>query len=100
MGKERGERGTYDLVIARAVAPLVDLITWSRPLLRGGGLPAHRKGHQEKVGLAALKGGDLTTEISEARIKAGASSIHTIPIVFEGSIEIGLEEKKLVVVHQ
>jgi hypothetical protein len=52
------------------------------------------------VELAALKGGDLTDEVNEARIKTGAASIRAVPIVFDGSIEIGLEEKKLIVVHR
>ncbi len=44
----------YDIVVARAVAPLVDLAAWARPLLRRGGR------------LLALKGGDLSLEIDHA----------------------------------
>jgi 16S rRNA G527 N7-methylase RsmG len=100
MGREKNEQKNYDLVIARAVASLVDLIKWSKPFLRSGGRSARCGGDREKVELATLKGGDLTAEVNEARIKTGAASIRTIPIVFEGSIEIGLEEKKLIVVHR
>jgi 16S rRNA (guanine527-N7)-methyltransferase len=100
VGREKGERGQYDLVVARAVAPLVDLIKWSGPFLRGGKFSVHQKGKRENVQIAALKGGDLSAEITEARIKTPVSFIETIPIIFDGSVEIGLEEKKLVIVHR
>jgi len=50
----------FDAVISRAVAPLKDLWRWSRPLLKKGGSPG---------GLICLKGGDLSTEISESQCK-------------------------------
>lgn len=43
----------FDTAVSRAVAPLKDLWTWSRPLLR-----------KSKLGLICLKGGDLAAEIS------------------------------------
>jgi 16S rRNA (guanine527-N7)-methyltransferase len=43
----------FDIAVSRAVAPLKDLWTWSRPLLRKPGL-----------GLICLKGGNLVEEIS------------------------------------
>ena len=43
----------FDIAVSRAVAPLKDLWTWSRPLLRKSGL-----------GLICLKGGHLAEEIS------------------------------------
>jgi len=50
----------FDAVISRAVAPLKDLWRWSRPLLKKGSSPG---------GLICLKGGDLSTEISESQCK-------------------------------
>jgi len=49
----------FDLAVSRAVAPLKELWTWSRPLLRkpAGAAPG---------GLICLKGGDLAAEISES----------------------------------
>lgn len=80
----------FDFAVSRAVAPLKDLWTWSKPLLRRKG-PAYRTGtqgtrHQEqgtnnrepattnqqpgpgnqRHGLICLKGGDLAQEISES----------------------------------
>ncbi|HLX66357.1 MAG TPA: 16S rRNA (guanine(527)-N(7))-methyltransferase RsmG [Puia sp.] len=43
----------FDIAVSRAVAPLKDLWTWSRPLLRRSG-----------PGLICLKGGNLAEEIS------------------------------------
>ncbi len=43
--------GSYDYVLARAVAPLANLLKWSKPLLKTGGKAIF------------LKGGDLSMEI-------------------------------------
>jgi 16S rRNA (guanine527-N7)-methyltransferase len=45
----------FDTAVSRAVAPLKDLWTWSRPLLR-----------KSQLGLICLKGGDLAAEISDS----------------------------------
>jgi len=52
----------FDLAVSRAVAPLKDLHTWSRPLLR-----KPRPGNPS--GLICLKGGDLAAEISESNTR-------------------------------
>jgi 16S rRNA (guanine527-N7)-methyltransferase len=77
----------YDMVVARAVAPLADLVTWSRRLLD----PLSPAGE-----LICFKGGDLTEEIRDARIRAGLQGEQVISLVFPGSAEAGLEEKKIV----
>lgn len=88
----------FDMVVARAVASLEDLARWSRPLVRTG----HRQiAAGEKSGaphLLALKGGDLAGEIERAR-KIGGIAITVIQMTFEGSLELNLEDKKLVLVH-
>lgn len=59
----------FDFAISRAVAPLGDLLRWSRPLLKNGsytlgeGTPDART---LRSGLICLKGGDLAQEISES----------------------------------
>ena len=58
----------FDFVVSRAVAPLKDLWTWSRPLIRSkksgdGGLPHF------SPGLICLKGGDLAKEIRESNTR-------------------------------
>lgn len=101
---------TFDIVLARAVAPLVDLVHWSLPLLRreeGKGRPAGvaaaRPGNRFLLRvpcLVALKGGDLDTEILRARQQVPASAVETLDLVFDGSDRLGLVDKKVVVVTE
>jgi 16S rRNA (guanine527-N7)-methyltransferase len=49
----------FDLAVSRAVAPLKDLWTWARPLLK-------KPAPSAPSGLICLKGGDLAAEISES----------------------------------
>jgi 16S rRNA (guanine527-N7)-methyltransferase len=54
----------FDFAVSRAVAPLKDLWQWSNPLLN------HKKKTDDfKNGLICMKGGDLTQEIRESRLK-------------------------------
>lgn len=77
----------YDVVVSRAVAPLNDLIKWSRPFCKQG-----------ESRLIVLKGGDLGEELREARTKSKPKDIAEVHLAFDGSEEIGLEGKKLVLV--
>ena len=54
----------FDFAVSRAVAPLKDLLQWISPLLSN-----KRKTHLFKNGLICMKGGDLTQEIRESRLK-------------------------------
>ncbi|HWB94823.1 MAG TPA: 16S rRNA (guanine(527)-N(7))-methyltransferase RsmG [Puia sp.] len=62
----------FDLAVSRAVAPLKDLWTWARPLLKKPApIPSDRLrpsalGASPISGLICLKGGDLAAEISES----------------------------------
>ena len=78
----------FDAIISRAVAPLHDLIRWSRPFLR-----------RSSSRLIALKGGDLNDELKEAGIKSKPKDISVTNLVFDGSEEIGFEGKKIVTVY-
>src|SRR5882757_2132142 len=75
---------TFDVAVSRAVAPLKDLHTWSRPLLKkpsrnssqppgpiDDGLPIPR-------GLICLKGGDLAAEIAESGVRPRIMEIYDI----------------------
>jgi len=53
-----------DRIVARCVAPLPQLWSWSRPLLKKGGL------------LAAQKGGNISRELSDS----GAGSVSAVPL--------------------
>ena len=98
--EEKPFRDTFrcDIVIARAVAPLVDLVRWSRPLLRAGTLPAGGTGMVPFGTLIAMKGGDLEAEIRTAQTKGGTMRIDVRDLRFDGSHEAGLVDKKLLLV--
>ena len=95
--------GTFDLVVTRAVASLRELVHWSRPYLRvSRSAPGETNGVNRvrfvSPGLVALKGGDLEREIAETKSKESVRSVQVIRMSFEGSIELGLEDKKAVIV--
>jgi 16S rRNA (guanine527-N7)-methyltransferase len=95
--------GKYDMVVARAVASLADLVRWSKPLIRrkGTATPGQSgvpSGKHPSPSLLALKGGDLDGEIQEVRVKVRPAHIETVAMNFPGSEELGLEDKKLVLV--
>lgn len=83
----------FDLVVARAVASLPDLVKWSRPFL------AKREGGGWQPQLVAYKGGDLEKEAAQARIRHGVKNVSIIDLVFDGSDELPLQDKKLVIVQ-
>ena len=61
----------FDLAVSRAVAPLKELWTWARPLLRkpAPGAPS---------GLICLKGGDLAAEISDSGTRPRIMEVHEL----------------------
>lgn len=63
----------FDFAVSRAVAPLKDLWTWSKPLLRND-----RKMEEAKNGLICLKGGDLTEEIAISGLRPHVFDIKSI----------------------
>ncbi|MCR6721348.1 MAG: 16S rRNA (guanine(527)-N(7))-methyltransferase RsmG [Chitinophagaceae bacterium] len=61
----------FNFVVSRAVAPLKDLWSWSRPLLKKQHEPLP-EGNTEEIpvpGLICLKGGDLNQEIQESHTR-------------------------------
>jgi 16S rRNA (guanine527-N7)-methyltransferase len=56
----------FDFVVSRAVAPLKDLWTWSKPLLRNQKPEVRSQKPGKQPGLICLKGGDLAKEIQES----------------------------------
>ena len=61
----------FDVAVSRAVAPLKDLWTWSRPILRKPTSPGIRSTPSRATpsGLICLKGGDLAAEISDSGLR-------------------------------
>jgi len=76
-------RGSFDHILARAVAPISSLIHWTRPLLKHNG------------SYILLKGGDLSSEIKEAKESFPGLTITELPIKWIGVQWFEEEEKKL-----
>ncbi len=62
----------FDFAISRAVAPLNELWTWAKPLIKPAGI------NEMANGLICLKGGDLHQEISESKTRPKLMSIYDI----------------------
>jgi 16S rRNA (guanine527-N7)-methyltransferase len=67
-------KGQFDFTVSRAVAPLKDLWTWSRPLLKS----VHHPDAPHKNGLVCLKGGDLSEEIAQSGLRPHLWDISTL----------------------
>lgn len=94
-GKQEWSR-IFDLITARAVAPLADLVRWSVPLARrgrstGGG------GDPELPVLWAYKGGDIEQEIVALKSTHPSAVVRAADLVFPPAA--ALEGKKLVAVR-
>lgn len=61
----------FDFAVSRAVAPLKELWSWSKPLLKSSKFKVQSSEGQSFLtsGLICLKGGDLKNEISESGLK-------------------------------
>ena len=59
----------FDAVVSRAVAPLKDLLKWSRPSLLKG---------KAEGGLICLKGGDLAREIAESNARPNVWALEEV----------------------
>jgi 16S rRNA (guanine527-N7)-methyltransferase len=99
-------KGKFDFALARAVAPLSDLVLWSRSFL--GNKTLEKKTERQNVGsridanppvLLAFKGGDITKEIEIAIKKHAELEIKSIDLTIIGAEEFITSDKKLLVVH-
>lgn len=69
----------FDVAISRAVAPLKDLWSWARPLLKPQDIkPTDTDTLTNASGLICLKGGDLAAEISESRTRPRLYNIYDL----------------------
>jgi 16S rRNA (guanine(527)-N(7))-methyltransferase RsmG len=91
IGKQKPHMSSYNVVVARAVAPLHQLAQWSRPFL-------HPDRNRPPT-LAALKGGNLENETAQTRALHGVRSVRESALVFPGSEQIPGVDKKLVIVE-
>ena len=98
LSKGKDAAGAFDFVFTRAVASLGDLARWSRAYLKKREEPPDTARIRPPV-LVALKGGDLESEISSARLRGRLRYVGVTPIAFAGSTSLGLEEKKIVAAY-
>ncbi len=77
-------KGPYDLIVSRATAPLVDLMKWSKPVLKATGK------------ILTLKGGTLDEEIRQAQTKFKDAEITELALHVRGCDWFEAEEKKLI----
>ncbi len=96
-------RNKFDYVIARAVAPVADIVRWCRPFLKSAapGSPEadFRSVREIPSGtIVLLKGGDLTAEIESAKVKFNPIRINASPIIVEGIGPDDLPDKKLIII--
>lgn len=106
VGFQKEYSGRYDIVVARAVAPLKDLVRWSPPFLKKR---TAQEEHQTEAqatrlnvsqpALIALKGGDLEGEIRQVRTNKQIQSIKVIDLALQGSEQFELNDKKVVIVY-
>lgn len=79
-------RGAFDVITARAVAPLVQLVSWVELLLK-----------PKTAQMLFLKGGNLEAEIAEAVKKFPALAVEEHEIDLTGATWFKKQEKKLLV---
>jgi 16S rRNA (guanine527-N7)-methyltransferase len=96
----------FDFVIARAVAPLKDLLFWSKIFLKKTetkkfAIKTHGNVRLDPnpPALLAFKGGDLSEEIEIAKRKYPQTNIQSIDLTFTGSEQLVASDKKILIVH-
>lgn len=94
-------RGRFDLVVARGVAPLQDLVRLAVPFLTEAAHAGDREGTKEVLAtpcLLAFKGGDTSEEFRKAGRNTNVKGIVEMPL--PGNGEEGLwVDKKITIVH-
>ena len=94
----------FDYVIARGVGSISDIMKWSFPLLKppaaspsGQALPPGRQ--LDRGSVILLKGGDLTGELEQARLRHRPREIGSYPVIIDGIDPSELFEKKIVIIR-
>jgi 16S rRNA (guanine527-N7)-methyltransferase len=85
LADEAAYRSSFDVITARAVAPLAQLVAWVEPLLKPTGQ------------MLFLKGGDLSAEIAEAQKKYPSLRVDEKQLDLGGAPWFKEEEKKLLI---
>jgi 16S rRNA (guanine(527)-N(7))-methyltransferase RsmG len=107
LGKQRKYTERYDVVVARAVGPLRDLVRWSYPFMKkstvekdvgGSAGPEWTRKRINTPALIAFKGGDVGNEIGQLRTEPNVGAIATIELTLKGSTQLDDRDKKIIVV--
>ncbi len=103
LAKQKEYYQSFDYIVVRAVAPITELVKWGKPFLKS----SHSKNNSfdysiqqkyiEPGTIVMLKGGDVSTEIDEAKIKTAFQSITIKPITLEGLDQNSLVDKKVII---
>jgi 16S rRNA (guanine527-N7)-methyltransferase len=93
----------FDVLLARAVAPLADLLKWSLPLARRGQSMKLRFLRSDAdpallPALIAVKGGDLDDELESIKKVRPARYLKVLPINFVGMEKTGFMNKQIVII--
>jgi 16S rRNA (guanine527-N7)-methyltransferase len=105
LGKLNQHTRRYDIVVARAVASLKDLVQWSEPFLRTNKnetvaiQTGQAKTQISGPTLIALKGGDLEGEVGQIRKLSQVKTITVLDLTLKGSNQLEGGEKKIVLVE-
>jgi len=100
-GKSKQFRQHFDLALSRGVSRLSTLVEWAGPLLKKQTSSFHSKSTDviRLPAIIAFKGGDISSEVSEALKKHPNIDFEIHDLVFEGIDQSEMVEKKLVVAH-
>lgn len=103
LGRQPAYAQKFDLVVARAVASLRDLVRWSLPFLKCEASRSEKESTNENrlvpgPALIALKGGDLESEIAQIKHLSVVKNTEIINLTLHGSRQLEEGEKKIVVV--
>ena len=101
--KRNEYRQSFDLVVARSVSNLSNLLDWGLPFLKSCKDSISVQGSSAKnikitsPSLITFKGGEIDTEKEAAKKKFPKVKLRTIPLIFQGSEEFENQDKKIVI---
>lgn len=94
-------KNNFDIVVARSVSNLSNLLQWSSGLLKTKGkelnVLVHGKVLIQSPSLITLKGGEVDEELAKAKLKYPHQKIELYPLVFYGSEQLMNQDKKIVI---
>ncbi|HLP15640.1 MAG TPA: 16S rRNA (guanine(527)-N(7))-methyltransferase RsmG [Bacteroidota bacterium] len=97
-------RNIYDIVTARSVSELSNLLSWGLPFLKKKGASASPGTNEPAVGatrlkpsIVMLKGSEIETELAAARKAFPHVRFESTPLVFRGSEGVVSTDKQIIV---